>query len=102
MAVAAGNTPFYGGGMKVCPAADPADGLLDLTIIHSASRAKLLRLLPEMFPGTFARDPCVELLRARTVRIERPDLVGYGDGEALPPGPLDIEVRPGQLCVFAP
>ena len=88
--------------MKVCPDADPADGLLDLTIIHSASRAKLLRLLPEMFPGTFVRDPCVELLRARTVRIERPGLTGYGDGEALAPGPLDIEVRPGLLCVFAP
>lgn len=102
MAVAVGNSPYYGGGMKVCPAADPADGLLDVTIIHSASRAKLLRLLPEMFPGTFVRDPCVEVLRARSVRVERPGLVGYGDGEALSAGPLDIEVRPGLLCVFAP
>jgi diacylglycerol kinase (ATP) len=102
MAVAVGNSPYYGGGMKVCPDADPADGLLDLTIIHSASRAKLLRMLPDMFPGTFVRDPCVELLRARTVRIERHGLTGYGDGEALAPGPLDIEVRPGLLCVFAP
>lgn len=102
MAVAVGNSPYYGGGMKVCPEADPADGLLDLTIIHTASRAKLLRLLPEMFPGTFIRDQCVELVRARTVRVERPDLAGYGDGEPLIPGPLDIEVRPGLLCVFAP
>ena len=102
MAVAVGNSPYYGGGMKVCPAADPADGLLDLTIIHSASRVKMLRLLPEMFSGRFVRDPAVEQVRARTVRVERPDLAAYGDGEALTPGPLDIEVRPGLLSVFAP
>ena len=30
------------------------------------------------------------------------DLVGYGDGESLTAGPLDIEVRPGLLCVYAP
>jgi diacylglycerol kinase (ATP) len=101
MVVAIGNTAYYGGGMRVCPVADPADGLLDLTIIHSASRLKLLRLLPEMFSGSFVRDPCVELRRAKSVRIERPDLVGYGDGEPLPSGSLDIEVHPGRLRVFA-
>jgi diacylglycerol kinase (ATP) len=102
MLIAVGNSPYYGGGMKVCPEADPADGLLDLTIVHTASRAKLLRLLPSMFSGRFVRDPCVELVRARTVRVERPELAGYGDGEPLPPGSLDIEVCPGLLCVFAP
>lgn len=102
MLIAVGNSAYYGGGMRVCPVADPADGLLDLTIVHRASRLTLMRLLPEMFSGSFIRDPCVELVRARSVRIERPDLVGYGDGEPLHPGPLDIEVCPGLLCVFAP
>ena len=102
MLVAVGNSSFYGGGMQVCPQADPGDGLLDVTIVHTASRARLLRLLPEMFTGRFVRDPAVEQLRARRVRVERPDLVGYGDGEELAAGPLDIEVRPGLLCVFAP
>lgn len=102
MAVAVGNSTYYGGGMRVCPVADPADGLLDLTIIHAASRLKLLRLLPEMFSGSFVRDPCIELARARSVRVERPDLAAYGDGEPLTAGPLDITVEPGRLCVFAP
>ena len=31
--VAVGNTPWYGGGMKVCPAADPTDGLFDVTVV---------------------------------------------------------------------
>lgn len=102
MLVAVGNSPYYGGGMKICPDADPADGLLDITIIHRASRATLLRLLPQTFSGRFVRDPCVERLRARTVRVERADLEGYGDGEPLPTGPLDIEIRPGLLSVYAP
>lgn len=102
MLIAVGNSAYYGGGMRVCPVADPADGLADLTIVHTASRLTLLRLLPEMFSGSFIRDPCVELVRARSVRIERPDLAGYGDGEPLTPGALDIEVCPGLLCVFAP
>lgn len=102
MLIAVGNSAYYGGGMRVCPEAHPADGLADLTIVHTASRLKLMRLLPEMFSGSFIRDPCVELLRARRVRIERPDLAAYGDGEPLTPGPLDIEVCPGLLCVFAP
>lgn len=102
MLVAVGNTAYYGGGMKVCPDADPTDGLLDLTIVETASRAKLLRLLPEMFSGTFVRDPCVELVRARSVRIERPDLAGYGDGEPLAKGPLEIKVCPGLLRVHVP
>ncbi|HEU4544798.1 MAG TPA: diacylglycerol kinase family protein [Microlunatus sp.] len=102
MLLAVGNSAYYGGGMMICPDADPSDGLLDLTIVHSASRAKLLRLLPQTFSGRFVRDPCVERLRARSVRVERADLAGYGDGEPLPAGPLDIDVRPGLLCVYAP
>jgi diacylglycerol kinase (ATP) len=102
MLVAVGNSAYYGGGMQVCPDADPADGLLDLTIVHTANRAKLLRLLPEMFTGRFVRDPAVEQLQARTVRVERPGLAGFGDGEPLQPGPLDIEVCAGLLCVYAP
>lgn len=102
MLVAVGNSPYYGGGMKICPDADPADGLLDVTLIHRASRATLLRLLPQTFSGRFVRDPCVERVRARSVRVERSGLEGYGDGEPLPAGPLDIAVRPGLLRVYAP
>ena len=31
--VAVGNTSWYGGGMKVCPGADPSDGLFDVTVV---------------------------------------------------------------------
>ena len=47
-----GNTRSYGGGMLICPGADHADGLLDITMVHTASRARLIRLFPTVFKGT--------------------------------------------------
>ena len=38
--VAVGNTPWYGGGMKVCPGADPTDGLFDVTVVGATSRLR--------------------------------------------------------------
>ena len=102
MLVAIGNTSSYGGGMRICPDADPADGLLDVTIIHRASRLKLLRLLPEMYSGRFVRDSVVERLQAREIAVDGPGLVGYGDGELIGAAPLEVRIRPGALTVFAP
>lgn len=102
MLIAIGNTAFYGGGMQICPTADPQDGLLDLTILHPVSRATLLQLLPRMHTGSFVRHPCVERLRAREIDLESPGLVGYGDGEHLDDGPLRVRVVPAALRVLLP
>jgi len=102
MLVAIGNTSSYGGGMLICPKADPYDGLLDVTIIHPVGRFKLLRLFPEMYSGKFVRDPCVEQLRVREVRVEGPGLVGFGDGEMIAAAPLTVCCVPRALPVFAP
>ncbi len=102
MLVAVGNTARYGGGMQICPGADPRDGLLDVTVIHPVSRAKLLQLLPQMNSGRFVRDPCVERLQAREVVVEGPGIVGYGDGELIGAAPMTVTCRPGALPVFCP
>ena len=41
--VAVGNTAWYGGGMRVCPAADPTDGAFDVTVVGPVSRRELVR-----------------------------------------------------------
>jgi diacylglycerol kinase (ATP) len=102
MLVAVGNTGSYGGGMRICPQADPFDGQLDVTIIHPVGRLKLLRLLPEMFSGKFARDPCVEQLRVSEVTVEGMGLVGFGDGELIAAAPLTASVVPSAIPVFVP
>jgi diacylglycerol kinase (ATP) len=102
MLVAIGNTSSYGGGMLICPEAEPYDGLLDITIIHPVGRLKLLRLFPEMYSGRFVRDPCVEQLRVREVTVEGPGLVGFGDGEMIGAAPLRVCCLPRALPVFVP
>jgi diacylglycerol kinase (ATP) len=102
MLVAVGNTSTYGGGLRICPAADPYDGWLDVTVIHPVGRAKLLQLLPQMRTGRFASDPCVEQLRARTVQVSRGAGIAYGDGEELGSTPVRIESVPGAIRVCLP
>lgn len=102
MLVAVGNTSSYGGGKRICPAADPYDGWLDVTVIHPVSRAKLLQLLPRMPSGRFASDPCVEQLRARSITVEGAGPLGYGDGEELGKGPFVVESCPDALTLCAP
>ncbi len=45
-----GNGRTYGGGIPICPDADPSDGLLDVTLVRPAGRLRLLRLLPRRLP----------------------------------------------------
>lgn len=101
MLVAVGNTACYGGGMRICPDAEPDDGLLDVTIIHPVGSVKLLRLLPQMYSGRFARDRCVERLRATEVVVDGPGLVGFGDGEMIGAAPLRVAVAAAALEVCA-
>lgn len=101
MLVAIGTGAYFGGGMRICPDADPADGLLDITIVHPVSRPMLLALLPTMFTGHFVHHPAVERLRARAVDIDADGLVAMGDGEELGPGPVRIDLEPSAVTVFS-
>lgn len=100
MLVAVGNTSSYGGGMKICPDADPTDGKLDVTIIHPVNRLKLLQLLPLIYSGRFVKDRCVEQLQAQEVTVSGPGLVGFGDGEMIGAAPLTVTSVPEALPVF--
>lgn len=102
MLVAVGNTGIIGGGMRICPDADPNDGLLDVTIIHPVSRMTLLRLLPTVYRGTFVHDPCVERLRATQVAIDGEGLYAMADGEALGHVPVSLDAIPAALNVYVP
>ncbi|MDO5067244.1 MAG: YegS/Rv2252/BmrU family lipid kinase [Propionibacteriaceae bacterium] len=102
MLVAVANTGIFGGGMRIAPQADPADGMLDVTIVGAVPRTTLLRLLPSLYSGSFVRHPAVEQLRARRVEIAGEGLFVMGDGEELGPVPVTAEVAPGVLKVFTP
>ena len=65
-----GNTRSYGGGMLICPNADHTDGQLDITMVHSASRTRLIRLFPTVYKGTHVDLDQVTTVRATSVDVE--------------------------------
>lgn len=100
--VAVGNTPSYGGGMLICPKADPTDGLFDVTIGGAATRRRALAQLPTVYRGTHVRRPEVETLRAASLRIESPGINAYADGELLGPLPVDVSLVRNGARVIVP
>lgn len=97
-----GNGRTYGGGIPICPDADPADGLLDVTLVRPAGRLRLLRLLPRVYRGTHTSAPEVSTYRVRSARLASPGVTAYADGDPIGALPLTIEVEPAALRIFAP
>ena len=97
-----GNTRTYGGGMRICPNADHSDGLLDITMVKSGSRMKLIRLFPTVFKGTHVDLDEVTTDRARTILVESPGINAYADGDYVCPLPAEISAVPGALTILVP
>ncbi|MFJ3925236.1 diacylglycerol kinase [Streptomyces sp. NPDC090022] len=97
-----GNTRSYGGGMLICPDADPGDGRLDVTLVDAMPRAKLVRFFPTVFKGTHVRHSAVATHRVTALRIESPGINAYADGDLAGPLPADIAVVPRSLSLLVP
>lgn len=101
MLVAVGNGPSFGGGLRICEGASMDDGLLDVVVINPVSKAKLLRVFPQLYRGTHIGLPEFERHLVQQVTLSSPGIVAYGDGERLGALPMTTTVRPGALRVLA-
>lgn len=101
MLVSVANNRSLGGGMRIAPDADLADGRLDLFIVERMRPVRFLRMFPKVFRGEHTALPEVTLLRVSSVRIEADDVVAYADGERIGPLPIEVTVAPGALRVLA-
>lgn len=98
--VAVANTPSYGGGMRIAPAADPTDGLLDVAVVGPISRTTLVRVKPRIYDGTHVTHPAVTTYRAASVVVEAEGIIGYADGERTVALPLQVDCVPGAVRVL--
>jgi diacylglycerol kinase (ATP) len=97
-----GNARSYGGGMLICPNADHSDGQLDITMVHSDSRTRLVRLLPTVFKGTHIELDAVTTARAKTVAVDCPGINAYADGEFACALPVEVSAVSGALKILRP
>jgi diacylglycerol kinase (ATP) len=97
-----GNTRSYGGGLLICPDADRTDGLLDITMAHSDSRTKLVRLFPTVMKGTHVELDEVSTARAASIHVECPGINVYADGDFACLLPAEIYAVPRALQILRP
>jgi diacylglycerol kinase (ATP) len=68
--VVVANCRYFGAGMKICPEAEPDDGLLDALLIGDVTKVDLALTLPKIYRGTHLPHPKAELLRGRSISVE--------------------------------
>ncbi len=96
------NTPLYGGGMKVAPQAQLDDGLLDVCLVGTMPRLRLLRLFPTVFAGQHLKVREVDYFQASRARVETEHAMDvYADGEHVCRTPVEISVHRAALKVIA-
>lgn len=83
------NARYFGGGMRVAPRADMADGLFDVVVIGALSRLQQSLHMAKMYRGEIEHIPHTHQRRSALVRAE-----ALGDAPVL----LDIDgEQPGRL-----
>lgn len=100
---AVGNARQTGGGSRVTPRADRADGVLDLVVVPAMPRMEFLALLPDLRAGTHLNAPGVVYARARTIDVETAvELAVNADGEPLRGDRFRYRVASRPLSVMIP
>lgn len=100
--VAVANSGIFGGGIRIAPDYDLADGLLDVVIVHPVALGTLVRFLPHLATGRPFDHPAIERLRVRRAVVDGDGLHGMADGEPLGDVPLTVSAAPGALRIYAP
>jgi YegS/Rv2252/BmrU family lipid kinase len=97
---AVANGPYFGGGMKVAPLANPCDGLLDVVVVGDVGFAESLQLGTGIYSGRHVDHSKVQTTRGTEVEarpLDRHPVYVDADGET--PGRLPFHARlfPGAL-----
>jgi diacylglycerol kinase (ATP) len=96
------NGPTCGGGMRIAPGADAADGQLDLVLLGALSRAALLRWLPTVYWGGHLRHPRITAERVRAVAVASDRALPLQlDGEPCGAAPFEATVAPAAIRLRA-
>lgn len=97
------NGRYLGGGMMMCPDAEPDDGLFDVLLIGDVTKRDLAFVLPKTYKGKHLPHPRLELLRGSAVTVDAADPLPVElDGEQPGTTPARFEVVPRALRLRVP
>ena len=97
------NGRYLGGGMMMCPEAEPDDGVFDVLLIGDVTKRDLLLVLPKTYKGNHLPHPRLELLRGKVVTVESAEPLPIElDGEQPGTTPVRFEIVPKALRLRVP
>ena len=101
--VVVANGRYLGGGMMMCPEAEPDDGDFDVLLIGDVTKRDLLFVLPKTYRGKHLPHPRLEPLRGRVITIDADEPLPIElDGEQPGTTPARFEVVPRALRLRVP
>jgi diacylglycerol kinase (ATP) len=101
--VVVANGRYFGGGMMICPGAEPDDGRFDVLLIGDLTKRDLMLTLPKTYRGRHLPHPKATLLKGAHVEIETPEPLPVElDGEQPGTTPVSFEVVPRALRLRVP
>ncbi len=101
--VVVANGRYLGGGMMLCPEAEPDDGVFDVLLIGDVTKRDLLFVLPKTYRGKHLPHPRLELLRGRAVTVDADEPLPVEiDGEQPGTTPARFEIMPRSLRLRVP
>ena len=83
------NGRFLGGGMMMCPDAEPDDGVFDVLLIGDVTKRDLAFVLPKTYKGKHLPHPRLELLSGSVVTVDAERRSNRARGEQQDTTPRD-------------
>lgn len=101
LSAAIGSGKYNGGGMMQLPSAIPNDGSLDMTIITTMSKFKMVVSLPKLRSGAHIGMREVQTFRGKEINItSNPPVHMDADGEFIGQTPLRFRIASQQIQVL--
>lgn len=103
LVVCIANGYRYGGGIKVCPPANPGDGKLNFLAVDDMNKLRIIKAFIKLKKGKILTMPEAEHKTAKVVKITpKTDYVVNVDGELYENIPFEVKVVSGTLKIYRP
>lgn len=100
--IGVGNGGIIGGGIPICPAADPYDGELSIVVVNEMKKSKILVELPGFLSAKHVKKPYTEVFSGKKLRLEVLDDSKFEvDGEIFDKLDVHAELVHNKLRIFA-
>lgn len=99
------NGRYFGGGMKVAPAAQVDDGIFDVIILDDMPRFEMILKMGKIKTGSHINEKGVRIFQAKEVVVEAADNATFlldADGESPGHCPVKFKIVPASMSVIVP